>query len=30
MVMDFDEVFLGVAEEPQEEPEPGRRPRKKK
>ncbi|MEJ2285538.1 MAG: YkgJ family cysteine cluster protein [Desulfobacterales bacterium] len=30
MVMDFDEVFLGIAEEPQAEPESGRRPRKKK
>jgi len=30
MVMDFNEVFLGIAEEPREEPEPGRRPRKKK
>ena len=30
MVMDFDEVFLGIAEEPQEEPQPRRRSRKKK
>jgi len=30
MVMDFDEVFLGVAEEPVEEPQPRRRSRKKK
>ena len=29
MVMDFDEVFLGIAEEPQEEPQPRRRSRKK-
>jgi len=30
MVMDFDEVFLGIAEEPQEKPPPRRRSRKKK
>jgi Fe-S-cluster containining protein len=30
MVMDFDDVFLGVAEEPPEEPRPKRRSRKKK
>ena len=30
MVMEFDEVFLGIAEEPQEEPQPRRRSRKKK
>jgi Fe-S-cluster containining protein len=30
MAMDFDEVFLGIAEEPQEEPQPRRRSRKKK
>jgi len=30
MVMDFDAVFLGIAEEPQEEPQPRRRSRKKK
>ena len=30
MVMDFDEVFLGIAEEPQEEPQHRRRSRKKK
>ena len=30
MIMDFDEVFLGVAEEPVEEPQPKRRSRKKK
>lgn len=30
MVMDFDEVFLGVAEEPAEEPQPKSRSRKKK
>lgn len=30
MVMDFDEVFLGIAEEPREEPQPRRRSRKKK
>ena len=30
MVMDFDEVFLGIAEEPQEKPQPRRRSRKKK
>jgi len=30
MVMDFDEVFLGIAEEPQEQPQPRRRSRKKK
>jgi len=29
MVMDFDEVFLGIAEEPREEPQPRRRSRKK-
>jgi Fe-S-cluster containining protein len=30
MAMDFDEVFLGIAEEPQEEPQLRRRSRKKK
>jgi hypothetical protein len=30
MIMDFDEVFLGVAEEPVEELQPKRRSRKKK
>ena len=30
MIMDFDEVFLGVAEEPVEEPQPKRHSRKKK
>jgi Fe-S-cluster containining protein len=30
MVMNFDEVFLGIAEEPQEKPQPRRRSRKKK
>ena len=30
VIMDFDEVFLGVAEEPEEKPQPKRRSRKKK
>jgi Fe-S-cluster containining protein len=30
MIMTFDEVFLGIAEEPEEEPQPKRRSRKKK
>jgi Fe-S-cluster containining protein len=30
VIMDFDEVFLGIAEEPEEKPQPKRRSRKKK